>query len=114
MRGLLSFPGGGAYAASKHAVVAVAEQTAVALQDTGVSVTVLCPGLVRSAMSDVGVDPAQVATEGLAAVRAGRFLVAPREWSIAIRQRTENLLDGDPPSCPFSPEARSGPLMLTH
>jgi NAD(P)-dependent dehydrogenase (short-subunit alcohol dehydrogenase family) len=34
LAGLATFPGGGAYAATKHAVVAVAEQTALALAET--------------------------------------------------------------------------------
>jgi NADP-dependent 3-hydroxy acid dehydrogenase YdfG len=46
LAGLATFPGGGAYAATKHAVVAVAEQTALALADTPVGVTMLCPALV--------------------------------------------------------------------
>src|SRR3712207_6380413 len=41
LAGLVSFPGGGAYAASKHALVAVVEQVALALAGTPVSVTLL-------------------------------------------------------------------------
>jgi hypothetical protein len=60
---------------SSTAVVAVAEQAAMALRDADTSVTLLCPALVRSGMSDVGDDPADVAAAALAASRAGRFLV---------------------------------------
>ena len=100
LAGLLTFPGGGAYAASKHAVLAVAEQAALALAGTNVSVTVLCPALVRSGMSEVGADPAEVAAQALAAARGGRFLVSPDEWSGAVRHRVETLLSGSSPQAP--------------
>jgi len=100
LAGLLSFPGGGAYAATKHAVVAVAEQTALALTDSNVSVTLLCPALVRTAMSPVGDDPADVATLALSAVRSGEFLVAPDEWKHAIALRAERLVNGGLPEIP--------------
>jgi NAD(P)-dependent dehydrogenase (short-subunit alcohol dehydrogenase family) len=99
LAGLLSFPGGGAYAATKHAVVAVAEQASLALRDTAVTVTLVCPALVRTGMSDVGEDPHDVATSALAAA-AGRFLVVPDEWTAAVRHRTEHLLTGRPPALP--------------
>jgi NAD(P)-dependent dehydrogenase (short-subunit alcohol dehydrogenase family) len=100
LAGLLSFPGGGAYAATKHAVVAVAEQTALALAGTDISVTLLCPALVRTAMSAAGEDPADVARLALRAVRSGRFLVVPEEWAGAIALRTERLLTGAVPEIP--------------
>lgn len=100
LAGLLTFPGGGAYAASKHAVVAVAEQAALALADTPVTVTLLCPALVRTAMSDVGQDPRDVAAHALAAARSGRFLVMPEEWQPATVRRTERLLSGEAPALP--------------
>jgi NAD(P)-dependent dehydrogenase (short-subunit alcohol dehydrogenase family) len=108
LAGLLTFPGGGAYAATKHAVVAVAEQAALALAGTNVTVTVLCPALVRSGMSPMGADPAEVAAEALAAARAGRFLVVPDDWSGAIRQRVDVLLDGFPPQPPSAPSDGDG------
>ncbi|MFC7362191.1 SDR family NAD(P)-dependent oxidoreductase [Nocardioides astragali] len=96
---------GGAYAATKHAVVAVAEQTAIALADSNISVTLLCPALVRTAMSVVGDDPDDVARIALTALRSGRFLVAPEEWSNAIAERGSRLVGGGLPtprqgSCP--------------
>jgi NAD(P)-dependent dehydrogenase (short-subunit alcohol dehydrogenase family)/uncharacterized glyoxalase superfamily protein PhnB len=100
LAGLLAFPSGGPYAATKHAVVAVAEQAALALAGTNVTVTLLCPALVRSGMSPVGADPAEVAADALAAARAGRFLVVPDDWTRAIRQRVEVLLDGLQPQLP--------------
>lgn len=100
LAGLVTFPAGGAYAATKHAVVAVAEQAALALADTQVSVTLLCPALVRTAMSPVGADPAEVAEQALDAVRGGRFLVVPAEWTGAIVERSKRLVDGVQPTVP--------------
>jgi len=100
LAGLATWPGGGAYAASKHAVVAVAEQAALSLTDTDVSVTVLCPALVRTGMSEIGEEPAAVAAAALDAVRGGRFLVAPPEWTDAVRTRGDRLADGLPPQLP--------------
>jgi NADP-dependent 3-hydroxy acid dehydrogenase YdfG len=100
LAGLATFPGGGAYAATKHAVVAVAEQAALALADTPVGVTMLCPALVRSAMSPTGVDPADVADEALRAVHDGTFAVVPAEWQAAVLQRAEDLVHGRPPTPP--------------
>jgi len=100
LAGLVTFPAGGAYGATKHAVVAIAEQAAMALRDTPVSVTMLCPALVRTAMSEVGEDPADVAAQALAATRAGRFLVMPQEWRSAFQTRTQDLLGGGLPRNP--------------
>ncbi len=100
LAGLAAFPGGGAYGASKHAVVAVAEQVAFALAGTQVGVTVLCPALVRSAMSPTGDDPADVAAAALAAVHAGRFVVVPPEWENAVLQRSQRLVAGAQPIPP--------------
>ncbi|WP_148575380.1 SDR family NAD(P)-dependent oxidoreductase [Nocardioides caldifontis] len=100
LAGLLTFPGGGAYAASKHAVLAVAEQAALALADTNVTVTVLCPALVRTRMSEIGDDPAEVAADALAAARAGQFLVTPSGWEEAIQRRTDLLTTGGTPQMP--------------
>lgn len=100
LAGLLTFPGGGAYAASKHAVVAIAEQAGLALAGTNVSVTVACPALVRTSMSDHGEDPSDVAAAALAAARSGRFLVMPDEWRAAVQLRTSHLLSGRQPQLP--------------
>lgn len=105
LAGLATFPGGGAYGASKHAVVAIAEQAALALADTPVGVTVLCPALVRTAMSPMGDDPADIAELALAAVHEGRFAVVPQEWRVAVRKRAEHLASGAPP-VPPTPQNR--------
>lgn len=100
LAGLATWPSDGGYGASKHAAVVLAEQAAFALQGTAVSITVLCPGLVRTGMSDVGADPADVADEALRAAADGRFLVLPREWAAAVRIRGEQLAAGRQPSLP--------------
>ena len=105
LAGVATWPGGGAYAASKHAVVAIAEQAALSLVDTPVSVTLLCPALVRSGMSPVGEDPAQVAQAALAACREGRFAVIPDEWHPAVLARATRLTDGTPPVLPQPSES---------
>jgi NADP-dependent 3-hydroxy acid dehydrogenase YdfG len=100
LAGLATFPGGGAYGASKHAVVAIAEQAGLALADTRVGVTLLCPALVRTGMSPVGDEPADVAEEAFTAVQQGRFAVVPDAWRPAILQRAEHLASGQPPTPP--------------
>lgn len=109
LAGAATWPGGGPYAASKHAVLAVAEQTALFLADSDVRVTVSCPALVRTGMSPVGDDPHVVATEALDAVDHGVFAVIPREWSAAVRTRADNLVHGAQPTTPASPSRRSPP-----
>jgi hypothetical protein len=47
-----------------------------------------------------------VAASALAASRAGRFLVAPPEWSAALTARTRHLLDGIVPAIPVPADAR--------
>lgn len=105
LAGLVTFPGGGAYAATKHALVAVAEQAALALRDTRVSVTLLCPALVRSGMSETGEEPEDVAGQVLAAAEEGRFLVMPPEWEPALVAHAERLVTGAAPELP-APGAR--------
>lgn len=100
LAGALTWPGGGPYAASKHAVLAVAEQTALHLAGTHVSVTVLCPALVRTAMSDEGDDPDDIAVLALDAVAAGRFAVLPSGWTTALRARSDTLATGRAPELP--------------
>jgi NAD(P)-dependent dehydrogenase (short-subunit alcohol dehydrogenase family) len=101
LAGLASFPGNGAYGPSKHAVVAVAEQAALALRDTAIGVTVLCPALVRTGMSDVGADPLDVADEALAAVDGGVFLVTDPSWQRAVVARSVALIAGEQPVSPM-------------
>lgn len=100
LAGVATWPGGGPYGASKHAVLAVAEQAALGLADTEVDVTVLCPALVRSGMSEEGADPEVVAAEALNAAASGRFAVVSDGWTEAIEHRTATILSGEVPTLP--------------
>jgi len=100
LAGAATWPGGGPYAASKHAVLAVAEQAALELADTNVGVTVLCPALVRTGMSDQGREPELVAGQALAAVADRRFAVLPDEWASEIEKRAATLVSGRYPETP--------------
>lgn len=100
LAGLATWPGGGPYAASKHAVVAVAEQAALALADTPITVTVLCPALVRSGMSPLGDDPADIAAHALDAATRGDFAVVPPTWTGAVLRRGHRLASGRQPQTP--------------
>jgi len=54
--GFAPMPNMSAYAASKHAVVGLSEVLAMELHDTGISVLVVCPGIINTAI--VHVSPA--------------------------------------------------------
>ncbi|HEY8142365.1 MAG TPA: SDR family oxidoreductase, partial [Kofleriaceae bacterium] len=66
MLGLFALPGAGAYAASKHALVGLAESLRAELGPAGLEVTALCPGLIASniiknaRVGGVGLDRALV------------------------------------------------------
>ena len=70
------------------------------LADTNVSITMLCPALVRTGMSDIGADPADVAAEAFAAADRGVFTVLPADWRQAVIHRGLRLAAGTPPQRP--------------
>ena len=98
LAGLAGFGGIGAYGPSKHTVVAIAEQAALALAGSAISVTVLCPSLVKTGMSEIGDDPLDVADAALAATERGEFVLTPPEWHAAIVRRAERLVAGQQPT----------------
>ncbi|MEV0083799.1 SDR family NAD(P)-dependent oxidoreductase [Saccharopolyspora sp. NPDC050642] len=100
LAGLTVFPGGGAYGPSKHAVVAVAQHAAMALADTPVRVTMICPALVSTGMSPDGIEPGLVAHEALRAVDDGVFAVVPSEWQAAVVAQVEQIASGHRPTPP--------------
>jgi short-subunit dehydrogenase len=51
--GFRGIPGGGAYSASKSAAIKYCESLRVELRGTGVSVVTICPGYIKTPMSDV-------------------------------------------------------------
>jgi NAD(P)-dependent dehydrogenase (short-subunit alcohol dehydrogenase family) len=102
--GLAPTPGLGAYTASKYAVVGLSETLYIELRDTGVGLSLLCPGLVstrilssernrpddggpadygelqrgaQAAMLEAGAPPARIAEAVLQAIREERFYVLP-------------------------------------
>jgi NAD(P)-dependent dehydrogenase (short-subunit alcohol dehydrogenase family) len=97
LAGLLTWPGGGSYGVSKHAVTALAEQTALSLQGTGVSVQVLFPALVRSGMSPEGISADDLVADAFAALDAGHSTYVPPEWRTAVAARGERIARGGPP-----------------
>jgi NAD(P)-dependent dehydrogenase (short-subunit alcohol dehydrogenase family) len=108
--GLLTQIGSAPYAVSKHACVAFAEWLSVTYGDRGVGVSCICPMGVDTAMirpgesgalEDLGsrvvrdaaelVTPDAVATQALAAVETGRFLVLPhQEVAVHFRRKAED------------------------
>jgi short-subunit dehydrogenase len=82
--------------------VTVAEQAALDLAGTKVAVTLLCPALIRSAMSPDGADPGDVAAAALDAADRGVFAVIPPEWAQSVRDRSRRLSVGLPPQLPVA------------
>jgi NAD(P)-dependent dehydrogenase (short-subunit alcohol dehydrogenase family) len=88
----------GAYGSSKHTVVAIAEHAALALAGSAITVTVLCPSLVQTGMSEIGDDPLDVADAALAATMRGEFVITPPQWHAAIIRRAERMVAGRQPT----------------
>jgi NADP-dependent 3-hydroxy acid dehydrogenase YdfG len=100
LAGLTVFAGGGAYGPSKHAVSAIAQHAAMALADTPVRVTMICPSLVRTGMSPEGMDPAAVAADALRAVDEGVFAVVPAQWQATVVAQVDRVVSGQWPAPP--------------
>jgi NADP-dependent 3-hydroxy acid dehydrogenase YdfG len=100
LAGLAVFPGGGAYGPSKHAVTAIAQHAAMALDGTPVRVSMICPALVRTSMSSDGIDPALVAEDALQAIDDGVFAVVPSQWRTAVVAQVERIVSGHWPTPP--------------
>jgi NAD(P)-dependent dehydrogenase (short-subunit alcohol dehydrogenase family) len=96
LAGLLCWPGGGSYGVSKHAVTALAEQTALALAGSGVEVRVLFPALVRSGMSPEGIEADDLVAAALAAFDDGHTTFVPPEWRPALVERAQRIGAGRP------------------
>ena len=90
--GKAAFPGGATYCATKHAVVGLSESLHAELHGTGVAISVVMPAVVRTELTsgldhDLGekigglIDPEDVATAIVAAMRTRRFEVyVPRSF----------------------------------
>jgi NAD(P)-dependent dehydrogenase (short-subunit alcohol dehydrogenase family) len=123
--GLVSYPLPylGVYSAAKHAVVSISETLAadLALIDSKIKVSVLCPGFVRTQIMnserhrpanlateghanaeieamwragiDAGTDPTEIAARVLSAIREERLYILPNpDFNEAIRVHAENLV----------------------
>lgn len=96
--GFRGIPGGGAYSASKAAAIKYCESLRVELRGTGISVITICPGYIKTPMSDVNrfKMPFIISVED-AAVRFARaidartsFTVIP--WTMGIAARILRIL----------------------
>jgi NAD(P)-dependent dehydrogenase (short-subunit alcohol dehydrogenase family) len=128
--GLLSPPLYGPYSASKHAVITISEilYRDLRLAQSTVGVSVLCPGYVRTRITEAdrnrpvwapasrtgpvseetrataqavaeGIDPATVANHVLDAVRTNRFYILTHpEFNVAIQLRLQDILEGRAPT----------------
>lgn len=88
LAGLMAMPFGGAYCASKHAVVAISETLRGELEAMGlpIGVTVACPGLVRTPLTEGLFTMAQADDDALAEYLPANL---PREQ---LRARFERLI----------------------
>lgn len=96
--GLRGLPGAGAYSASKAAAIAYLESLRVELAASGISVTTICPGYIRTPMTAVNPYPmpflmdVDTAARKMARCidRRKRYVILP--WQMAILGRLMKLL----------------------
>jgi len=96
--GLRGLPGASAYSASKAAAISYLESLRVELTKTGVSVTTICPGYIKTPMTAVNTYPmpfmmdANTAAAKMAHVidRKRRYVILP--WQMALVGRLMKLL----------------------
>lgn len=117
MAGLVTPPLAGAYAVSKHGLVAFSEALAqdLSLRGASIRVSVLCPGWVATRLFDSapradplarallahGLSPEAVAEHALRAVREDRFYVLTHPaMEPAIRERADRICSGRAPAGP--------------
>ena len=88
--GFRGLPGASAYSASKAATISYLESLRVELHDSGVKVITICPGYIKTPMTDVNTYPmpfildAEVAAQRMARVieRGCSFAVVP--WQMGV------------------------------
>ncbi len=96
--GLRGLPGSGAYSASKAAVISYLESLRVELAGSGVSVTTLCPGFIRTPMTAVNPYRMPFLLDADVAVRRmaraieckRRYVIVP--WQMALVGRVMRFL----------------------
>lgn len=95
MRGL---PGAGAYAASKAAAINYLESLRIELAGSGINVTTLCPGYIKTPMTDVNTHPmpflidADTAARHMGQIIASKKRYAVLPWQMALIGRLMKLL----------------------
>lgn len=98
--GFRGLPRSGAYSSSKAAAIAILESLRVDLRGTGVKVVTVCPGFIRTPLTDKWkpedlpflMEPEDAARAALAGIRAGRRLVHfPWMFSAAVKYGVRNL-----------------------
>lgn len=105
MAGLIASARLGPYTASKFAVVGMSEVLRAELEDAGIGVSVLCPGLVSTNLGrerrartgfpaiSGGIDPAVVGALTIDAIRNNRaFIVTHGEYRSVVSERAERIL----------------------
>jgi len=96
--GLRGLPGASAYSASKAAAISYLESLRVELASTGVSVTTICPGYIKTPMTDVNTYPMPFLMDvDIAAVKMAHFIEQKRRyvilpWQMALLGRLMKLL----------------------
>ena len=81
--GLRGLPGAGAYSASKAAAISYLESLRVELRGSGVKVVTLCPGYIRTAMTEINPYPMPFILEADEAARR-MVLAIDRQVSFAV------------------------------
>jgi short-subunit dehydrogenase len=96
--GLRGLPGASAYSASKAAAISYLESLRVELQQSGIHVTTICPGYIRTLMTDVNtyrmpfLMEVDVAAQKIARIiqRKQRFAIFP--WQMGLIGRLMKLM----------------------
>ncbi|HEY5993429.1 MAG TPA: SDR family oxidoreductase [Gallionellaceae bacterium] len=81
--GFRGMPGSGAYSASKAAAITYLESLRVDLRDSGIKVITICPGYIKTPMTDVNVHPMPFIIEADDAARRMARVIA-RKQSFAV------------------------------
>ena len=92
MGGSCTFPGGGWYHASKHAVEALSDALRFEVEGFGIDVVVIQPGLIRTGFADTAVGSIAVEPDGPTAASTSRG----RGDGGRVRRRLARVLGGGP------------------
>jgi short-subunit dehydrogenase len=96
--GLRGLPGASAYCASKAAAIVYLESLRVELANTGISVTTICPGYIRTPMTDINpykmpfLMEADVAAKKMVEIIAQKKRYAILPWQMALLGRLVKVL----------------------